>query len=98
MLMIEMMMMIISIIFMIMVTIGGAGKNRGAGSCSSTEDFKLGEKLPGRIFYLCDFLEHPTEKKEIISRISNWQQCCGIRKLLQFISNFYSCCISDILT
>ena len=61
----KMMMMIeISIIIMMIVTIGGAGKNRGAGSCSTTEDFKLGEKLPGRIFYLFDMQEHTTEKKK----------------------------------
>ena len=63
MMMIEMMMISSIIVIMMMVTIGGAGKNRGAGSCSATEDLKLGEKLPGRIVYLFDCLEHPTERK-----------------------------------
>ena len=41
-----------------MVTVGGAGKNKGTGSWSPTGDIKLGEKLPGRILHFFDILEY----------------------------------------
>ena len=46
------MMMIISSIIITMVTVGGAGKNKGTGSWSATGDLKLGEKLPGSILHV----------------------------------------------
>ena len=83
-------MMIISSIIITMVTVGGAGKNKGTGSWSATGDLKLGEKLPGRILHFFDILEYSMWTWEIInflvaffpflySRIFNvWFETCTL--------------------